>query len=122
MPVTDLGYGAHVDGFAHRRRVALALLVALLALFGSAAHAPADAAAGAPGTTTVGVVDIAATTPQAPAPQHSTPDLPLAAADPAADRTPPAPTAQRSPTATGELPRAHRQPAADRAPPRQVEL
>ncbi|MPZ83049.1 MAG: hypothetical protein GEV28_22725 [Actinophytocola sp.] len=112
-----------VDGFANRRGVALALLVALLALFGSAAPAQADAAPGAPGTVTVGMVDIAATTPQAPAPQHSTPDIPLAAGDPAADLTPPAPTAQRSPATTGEQPRAHRQPAADRAPPaRQVDL
>jgi hypothetical protein len=113
-----------VDGFTDRqRRVALALLVAVLAVFGLSAPATAQAPAGEPGTALASAVALVATTPPAPsvAHQHSTPDLPLGkadgTADPAADRTPPAPATDRTPATSGERPRAHRGPAADRAPP-----
>lgn len=106
--------------------MALALLVAVLAVFGLSAPTHVDAPAGPPSAAVATTMDVAATTPPAPsvAHQHSTPDLPLAAkstSDPAAHLPPPAPTGERTPAATGAQPRAHRRPAADRAPPaRQV--
>jgi hypothetical protein len=126
--IVDLGYGAPVDGVTStRRRVATALLVVALAVFALATPAHADVPAGSPGAivvgTVVGTADLAATTPQAPTPQHNAPGLPMAAADATADRTPPTARATGRPGTAGARPPAHRQPAAGRAPPaRQVDL
>jgi hypothetical protein len=108
-----------VDGFRHRRRgLALALLVAVLAVFGLAAPASAAEPGTPPGAAATATADLSATTPAAPSTvhKHGTPDLPLAGADPAAD-VPPAPPGARTHATSGERPRAHRCPAADRAPP-----
>src|SRR5262245_18796417 len=96
-----------------QRRVALALLVAVFLVFGSAAPAEVPAAqSGHTPSATATMLDLAATTPPAPsvAHEHSTPELPLAAkstGDPAVDIAPPASTGERSPVTTGEQPRAH---------------
>jgi hypothetical protein len=111
------GYGSSVNRFAsaHRHLVAVALLVAVLAVFGMSTSANAQT----PEDPSHGAVVLAVATPPATglAQPPGAPDLPLAAAEPAPPRD------QQAPVATGTAAdqpapqRAHRRPAADRAPP-----
>jgi hypothetical protein len=106
-----------VNGFAsaHRRLVAVSLLVAVLAVFGMGTSANAQT----PQDPSHGVAVLAVATPPAPglAQTPNTPDLPLADAEPTPPRDQRPPAITNTADERSVPPRAHRQPAAGRAPP-----
>lgn len=103
-------------GDGRRRLVAVALLVAVLAVFGIGTSANAQST----GDPSHGAVVLAVATPPVTGlgqPQGA-PDLPLADAETTAPRGEQlTPTTVHLPAEPVAPPRAHRQPAADRAPP-----
>jgi hypothetical protein len=94
----------------NRRAVATGLLIALLAVFATAAPAHHEQGTLSPPHTVV-----TAAAPTLPAP-HSAPELPLAGAE-TTQHPPVAPRLVHVEAEPDAHPRAHRQPAADRAPP-----
>jgi hypothetical protein len=93
----------------NRRAMALCLLIALLAAFGTALPVHDE-----PGTFVPNTV-ASSPAPALPLP-HSAPEMPLAGAV-TAEHPPAAPRADHVEAPADAHPRAHRQPAADRAPP-----